>query len=93
MVAAILAQLGRPLDPIWDPDPDLLWRPDEVALENPDELLFQNVSAQVIPRASEVAPGATEGVTVDPGGETTTDLRHRIATEGILNVVKEAGPG
>jgi hypothetical protein len=92
MVAAILAQLGRPLDPIWDPDPDLLWRPDEVALENPDELLFENVSAQVIPEAVTVDPGV-ETVTVDPGVETTNELRQRVATEGIFNVVEEAGPG
>lgn len=99
MVAAILAQLGRPPDPIWDPDPDLLWRPDDVALENPDQLLFENVSAQVIPRAIRVVPG-TEEVEVGPSGETeipefetTNDLRRLVVTEGIFNVVKEAGPG
>jgi hypothetical protein len=99
MVAAILAQLGRPLDPIWDPDPNLLWHPDEVALENPDQLLFENVSAQVIPPSTKGARDGTEVIMTGSDGdtateiETTTELRHRVATEGIFNVVKEAGPG
>jgi hypothetical protein len=99
MVAAILAQLGRAPDPIWDPDPDLVWRPDDVALDNPDQLLFESVSGQVIAPAPNV-PRGTDDVAAGPGDEsdltgieTTTDLRHLVVTEGISNVVRKAGPG
>jgi len=68
IVNMIFSQLGRPLDPIWDPDPTLLPFDNTLELENPN---WATIEAIQTPDATEV-PGFG-GVDLTPGTEGTTE--------------------
>lgn len=71
IIAAVYAQLGRPLDPIWDPDPILMPPDDWATLSNPaDDPDFATLEPFTVDPGT-VDPG-TDLTTTDPGTDLTT---------------------
>jgi hypothetical protein len=85
IIATIYAQLGRPPDPIWDPDPLQLLTGWQDAIIDPDQALFVDGSQQVDPSTVVEVP------TTDPGAvivttTTTNVLTINPGTDGIVQV-------
>jgi hypothetical protein len=85
IIAAIYAQLGRPLDPIWDPDPLQLLTGWEDAIIDPDQALFVDGSQQVDPSTVVEVP-TTDPDTVIVTTNTTNVLTIDPGTDGIVQV-------
>jgi len=101
IIATIYAQLGRPPDPIWDPDPLQLFTGWQDAIIDPDQALFVDGSQQVDPETVVEVPGTDQGqvivtttttniVTIDPG----TDGTVQVTTDGggvtVINTTSRA---
>jgi hypothetical protein len=93
IAAAAYAQLGRPLDPIWDPDPLQIqseWReavidPDEAQLLDPAQQVDPGEVVAITTTGSErviITKTGTEVLTIDPG----TDEMVQVNPEGSSGV-------
>jgi hypothetical protein len=58
IAAAIYAQLGRPEDPLWDPDPLMMVFDEHEVLVDPDQALYDELAAVEAP-PEEIAFGYT----------------------------------
>jgi len=67
MIAAFYAQLGRPWDPIWDPDPVMLKPEEWLALADPAEDPDWQWLEPFTVDPGTVDPGTVDPGTVDPG--------------------------
>jgi hypothetical protein len=85
IIAMIYAQLGRPPDPLWDPDPLQLLTDWQDAVIDPDQALFVDGSQQVDPSTVIDVPTTDSGrvivtrattnvVTIDPGTDGTVQV-------------------
>ena len=85
IIATIYAQLGRPPDPIWDPDPLQLLTGWQDAIIDPDQALFVDGSQQVDPSTVIEVPTTDPG-TVIVTTTTTNVLTIDPGTDGIVQV-------
>jgi hypothetical protein len=99
IAAAVYAQLGRPLDPIWDPDPLQLESGWQDAVIDPDQAQFLDPAQQVDPgdvvtittsdhEGAIVARTGTEVITIDPGTGETVEVN---AQDSAITVTNTSG--
>jgi hypothetical protein len=101
IIATIYAQLGRPPDPIWDPDPLQLLTGWQDAIIDPDQALFVDGSQQVDPSTVIEVPSTDSGrvivtttttniVTIDPGNDGTVQVGTDNSGVTVINTTSRA---
>ena len=95
IAAAVAAQLGRPLDPIWDPDPLQVESGWQDAIIAPDQAQFPDPAQQVDPgtvltidtgQEGPVTTGTgTDVVTIDPGVDSTVEVGTQVSGITVSN--------
>lgn len=89
IIAAFYAQLGRPLDPVWCPDPNYLQPHDWLALADPAEDPHADLLEALVPVEADNAAQAL----VDPGMDTTGQVTTRGGFEELTQTQLDAATG